>query len=100
MWEKYHPIETIGSEGGTIIFDEEYQQTCRITLEKCRDYYAITCGVYGDMVHTAFCGEENYVETYQSIKDELKNFVDNIYQKDSLEGRSDFYRYLVEKYLD
>ena len=34
-----------GSENGIIIADEEYKSVCRITLEKCERYYAITCGV-------------------------------------------------------
>ena len=51
MWDNiYQPYQT-GSEGGLIIADEEYRDSCRITLEKCERYYAITCGVYGGMMH-------------------------------------------------
>lgn len=35
-----------GTENGIVIKDEEYKQACRITLEKCKQYYAVTCGVY------------------------------------------------------
>ena len=43
MWDNiYQPYQT-GSEGGLIIADEEYRDSCRITLEKCERYYAITC---------------------------------------------------------
>ena len=41
-----------GSENGIILRDEEYKGSCRGTLEKCPKYYAISCGVYGGMVHT------------------------------------------------
>lgn len=35
MWDNiYQPYQT-GSEGGLIIADEEYRDSCRITLEKC-----------------------------------------------------------------
>ena len=43
----YINLNSIGSEGGTIIADEEYKESCRITLERCERYDAITCGVYG-----------------------------------------------------
>ena len=60
MWmEVPFPYEK-GSEGGIILRNEEYKGGCLITLEKCPEYYAITCGVYGAMVHTAFCDEEDH----------------------------------------
>ncbi len=43
MWNDIYKPNPIGSEGGTIIADEEYKESCRITLER---YDAITCGVY------------------------------------------------------
>ena len=46
-----------GSENGTILKDEEYNDLCRITLEKCSRYYAVTCGIYGELVHTAFADD-------------------------------------------
>ena len=55
MWDNIYQPDQTGSEGGLIISDEEYKDSCRITLEKCERYYAITCGVYGGMMHTAFC---------------------------------------------
>lgn len=47
-----------GSEGGTILRDEELDSAARLTLERdtdCRSPAAITCGIYGWMVHTHFC---------------------------------------------
>ena len=44
-----------GSEGGTILRDEEHPDGSRITLERCkRPPFSITCGVYGWMVHTRY----------------------------------------------
>lgn len=69
MWIKlpFEPGE-LGSENGVLLADEEYKELSRITLEKCPEYYAITCGVYGSMVHTAFCDEENYKSTFRAMK--------------------------------
>lgn len=76
MWKNIYVPGSIGSEGGIVLADEEYKGACRITLEKCEKYCAITCGVYGAMVHTAFanfdCGEKKYSE----MKQELQRFID------------------------
>ena len=98
MWKRCRFIDEGGSEGGIVLLDEEYQETCRITLEKCRHYYAITCGMYGDMVHTVYCNKTDYLKTYKAVKYELENFMKNIYKKDTLEGRSEFYNYLYFNY--
>ena len=45
MWNSVLIPGETGSENGIIIADEEYKNVCRITLEKCERYYAITCGV-------------------------------------------------------
>lgn len=38
-------------------------------------YYAITCGVYGSMVHTAFRGSDDAKKTYEAMKLELGKFM-------------------------
>lgn len=76
MWKTFS-IGGTGSEGGVILQDEEYKNACRITLEKCPKYYAITCGVYGAIVHTVFCGFDDYQQTYNSMKEELQRFIDS-----------------------
>lgn len=79
MWEQYEKgknINTIGPEQGIIIKDEEFNKCCRITIEKCEKYYAITCGIYGFMVHTAFVDEKNYITKYNDMKLELQEFLD------------------------
>ena len=49
-----------GSERGVIIRDDEHGDGARITLERDGGAapFAITCGVYGWMVHTRFFGSE------------------------------------------
>ena len=68
-------IGQLGSENGIIIEDEEYSDSCRITLERCKHYYAITCGIYGGMVHTAFCSEEKCKQMYSHMKRDLQSFI-------------------------
>lgn len=88
------PGET-GSENGMILIDEEYKQSCRITLEKCAKYYAITCGVYGAMVHTAFCGEEDHLSIYEHMKQELAEFL----ERSTTEAEEEkFYQYFTSRY--
>ena len=96
MWNKlpFTPGES-GSEGGLVFEDEEYKDSCRITLEKCASYYAITCGVYGAMVHTAFCDEDNYTETYEAMKKDLAEFIDT---ETTLDEEIAFYIRFTEKY--
>ena len=67
MWNDIYKPNSIGSEGGTIIADEEYKESCRITLERCERYDAITCGVYGCMMHTAFCDKSHSLSHINKI---------------------------------
>ncbi|MCD8383182.1 MAG: hypothetical protein LUC30_09815 [Clostridiales bacterium] len=66
----------VGSEGGTVLLDEGYKDPCRITLEKCQAYYAITHGVHGSMVYAAFCGEKEYQLAYERLELALQSFMD------------------------
>ncbi len=96
MWNKLSFADgEKGSENGLIICDEEYKCSCRITLEKCPKYYAITCGVYGAMVHTSFCSEEDSLVKYEAMKKELADFID----KDTTEDEEyDFFAAFSLKY--
>lgn len=38
-------------------------------------YYAIICGIYGFMVHTAFVDEKNYIIKCTDMKMELQEFL-------------------------
>ena len=75
-WKKLGTDTQEGVNGGVIISDEEYAGACRVTLETCPGCHAITCGVYGSMVHTVFCSKDPR-DKYKEIKTVLKNFVDS-----------------------
>ena len=64
-----------GSEDGVILKDQEFDESCRITLERCPKYHAITCGIYGAMVHTVFCSPEEAEITFDEMKKELGKFL-------------------------
>ncbi len=95
MWDDMGRKGETGSEGGKIVLDEEYDRSCRITLEKCKDYYAITCGVYGAMVHTAFSDEDSALQLYETMKAELQAFMDR--DTTGVE-ENEFYRAFTSKY--
>jgi hypothetical protein len=77
-----------GSENGIILRDEGYVGGARITLE--RDGYtpfAITCGIYGWMVHTCFfLTEEEANVTFEPMKAELARIIDLIPLRDDQEA--------------
>ncbi|MDO5559779.1 MAG: hypothetical protein Q4F95_09305 [Oscillospiraceae bacterium] len=97
MWIDYDygtNIRNTGSENGYIIKDEEYKSSCRITLEECEKYYAITCGIYGAMVHTVFCGD-NYTTVYENMKNDLASFID---KETTYDEEMNFYDTFTSKY--
>ena len=96
MWNSVLISGETESENGIIIADEEYKNACRITLEKCERYYAITCGVYGAMVHTVFTDSEHYKDMYDDMKSELQEFLDR--DTSALE-EEEFYEQFTEKYI-
>lgn len=70
-----------GSESGIIIRDEEHDSGARITLE--RDGHnaplAITCGIYGWMVHTRFFGTKAEAQTeFEMMRAELSRIISTI----------------------
>lgn len=95
MWKSLSTLGSIGSENGVIVADEEYEAACRITLEKCKMYYAITCGVYGSMVHTVFSDSDHYEETYAAMKKDLEEFID---KETTYSEEIEFYSRFTAKY--
>ncbi len=97
-WTEYKESTTIGkygSENGVILKDQEFDSRCRITLEKCSRYYAITCGIYGSMVHTVLCSPEEADNLFDSMKSELGKFMST---ETPVNKETDFYNYFCEKY--
>ena len=70
-------IGAAGSEGGVILRDEEHEMGARITLEESSDPpFAITCGIYGVMVHTAFAAAEiEATDAYDAMKAEIEALI-------------------------
>jgi len=76
----------IGSEGGKVRLDEEHPLGARITLEEGGAIapWSITCGIYGWMCHTVFCGSEAEGRaTVQRMKTGLDAIMDMIPPEDS-----------------
>ena len=97
MWKVLtEELNQIGSEGGKILKDEEYKGQCRITLERCIRYDAITCGVYGEMVHTAYSDAKDSSSLYESMKKELHMIIDAAFDEE--ENSSDYYEVFVNRY--
>ena len=71
-------IGATGSEGGIILRDEEHGMGARITIEESRNPpFAITCGIYGVMVHTAFAATELEAgNAYDAMKAEIEMLLD------------------------
>jgi hypothetical protein len=66
------PVE--GSEGGILIVDQEHDLGARISLERgCVSApFAITCGIYGWMVHTRYFDDERRAqEQFVLMRDAL-----------------------------
>lgn len=87
-FEEGHTIGKTGNEGGLIIIDQEHIDGARVTLEQgcLRAPYAITCGVYGWMVHTRFFADD---ETAQHAVDEMKTALSEILSLIPIEGDVD-----------
>ena len=63
-----------GSESGIIEIDEEHPRGARITLERDAKTapFAITCGIYGWMVHTRYFADHDRARReYEAMKADL-----------------------------
>src|SRR5215510_15044731 len=77
------------SEGGKVVLDQEHDLGARITLEReCRCApFAITCGIYGWMVHTRFLSSEAEARTdYVHMQDALAEILKTIPLVDDPDG--------------
>jgi hypothetical protein len=81
IWKPFNngaTIGTRGSEDGTIQLDDEHPLGARITLERDGKTapIAITCGIYGWMLHTRFfSSEQEAVKDYESMKASLADIL-------------------------
>jgi len=94
-WYTFENGETLGqhgSENGVILLDEEHTLGARITLERETDVapFAITCGIYGSMLHTRYLSlEEQARADYEGMKEALAALLE-VADDDSPEGRKAF----------
>jgi hypothetical protein len=83
-----------GSEGGVVVADEEYRGSSRITLERdasSRIAAAITCGIYGWMMHTRFFSNlDTARQAYDAMKIDLAGIVEQIPLENDPDGRRRF----------
>jgi hypothetical protein len=83
VWHPFkegNTIGTPGSEAGTIVLDDEHVIGGRITLERggCTPF-AITCGIYGWMMHTRFFSNEVEAKlAFDAMKEALDAIVQSI----------------------
>lgn len=83
-WQEFDGGTSIGqrgSEDGIILRDEELDHGARITMERGGRTapFAITCGIYGWMVHTRFFGTDSEAQAeFESMKPELGRILDTI----------------------
>jgi len=90
-WQPFRSGSTLGktgTEAGVILRDEEHIEGARITLERSATkkllrrpvvQFAITCGIYGWMVHTRFfSSEEKAVREYDRMKPELAAILEKV----------------------
>lgn len=81
----WHPSEggatlgQVGSEEGIVVRDEEHPLGARITLERATSVapFAITCGIYGWMMHTRFFSSDAEAGTqYDLMKTSLSELLE------------------------
>ena len=90
-------VGTSGTEDGVIVADDEHSAGARITLERdCRiATFAITCGIYGAMVHTRFFNDETHA-TQQF--DEMKAALADICEQPDAAAGDDVLASFVHRY--
>ena len=85
-FENGSTIGTTGSEGGAILRDELHPEGARITLERTATGFAITCGIYGWMVHTRFFATESEsVAAYEEMKPALAEILVRLPAEDAID---------------
>jgi len=91
-WRPFEEAATLGlpgSEEGIVVRDEEHVLGARITLERAASVapFAITCGIYGWMMHTCFFSSEAEAESqYDLMKDSLSALLEAAEQTADVDG--------------
>ena len=91
-WRPFEEAATLGlpgSEEGIVVRDEEHVLGARITLERAANVapFAITCGIYGWMMHTCFLSTEAEADSrYDLMKDSLSELLEAAEQTADVDG--------------
>lgn len=94
LWQAFDGGVTLGqkgSESGVLVRDEEHPLGARISLERgaASAPFAITCGIYGCMMHTRFFSREDEAcEQYDAMKISLAALLEG--EDESEDGRAAF----------
>lgn len=94
LWQTFDNGATLGrkgSESGVLVRDEEHALGARISLERgaASAPFAITCGIYGCMMHTRFFSRENEArEQYEKMKIALSALLER--EDEGEDGRAAF----------
>lgn len=96
--EEGRTVGTVGSENGRILQDEEHREGARITLEQCASPpFAITCGIYGLMAHTAFASsKEEGQKLFERMKKGLEELLRIIPEQDDPQIKAKLARVYAE----
>jgi hypothetical protein len=95
-WYPFEEGQTIGAQGtehGVIIHDEEHSLGARMTLEQDAFHApcAITCGIYGWMVHTRFfADEETAFAAYEQMRTAIEDILRMIPSEDDPTAEAQF----------
>ena len=65
--------------GGTVLFDEEYRDVCRVTLEQSvSPPFILSVVIYGAFMHVIFAADQTAaMQKYRAVKNALADFVDH-----------------------
>jgi hypothetical protein len=105
-WHRFEnggTLGRVGSEEGTIMRDEEYSLGARISLERdCRAApFAITCGIYGWLMHTRFFSSKYEAEMqYEGMKSALAMLLEVAQKTAEIDGGRQVLMAGVSKFVE
>jgi hypothetical protein len=104
-WRPFEDGATLGlpgSEEGIVVRDEEHVLGARITLERAASVapFAITCGIYGWMMHTCFLSSEPEAESqYDQMKNSLAALLEAAERTAEIDGGRKVLMEGIEKFV-
>jgi hypothetical protein len=105
LWRPFEDGATLGlpgSEEGLVVRDEEHPLGARITLERATTVapFAITCGIYGWMMHTRFFSSEPEAESqYDLMKNSLSALLEAAERTAEIDGGHQVLIEGIEKFV-